>query len=83
MKRCAGRIGLAVLLIGSTLVTGSVHAATPASGSLSTTSPSLAYVGGPFVAANVTGAAEDTPVCSAATPCGAVRSSCPRTHQTS
>ncbi|HEY3058860.1 MAG TPA: sialidase family protein [Chloroflexota bacterium] len=69
MQRIGCRIGLVLVLIACTLVGASVDAATPASGTVSPVSPSVTYVGGPFVVANVTGAAADDPLCSAATPC--------------
>jgi hypothetical protein len=54
-------------LLASLVVIGA-QAATPSSGTLSTTNPSLSYSAGPFVVANVSGTAGEI-ICDATLPC--------------
>jgi PKD repeat protein len=61
----------AVGCIGAALIVWSAigSAATPSSGTLTTSTTTLTYTGGPFAVANPSAQANGTPVCNAALPC--------------
>ena len=61
-------LALVVTTAGVNQLSGA-DAATPASGTVSTTAPSVSWTGGPFTVANVTGNALDQPDCSAPSSC--------------
>src|SRR3954466_5183856 len=56
-------------LVAARMVSGPADAATPAQGTVSDTSTSVTWTGGPFVTSNVTGQALDPPDCTAPTSC--------------
>ena len=61
-------LALTLLLVAGGSAITSADAATPASGSVSDTSPTTTWTGGPFVAPNATAQVGD-PVCDAPTAC--------------
>src|SRR3984893_9364616 len=65
---CFAIIGSA-LIKSDDLLSNTAIAASPSSGTLTTTSGPLTYTGGPFVVANASAQANGTPVCNAALPC--------------
>ncbi len=65
----AVRVGAVVALLGAVLSLAPADASTPTEGSVSDTSTSVAWSGGPFVVPNVTGTALDQPACTAPTDC--------------
>src|SRR4051794_1007068 len=66
------RIAAVTAVVAAGPATGLAHpadAATPTDGSVSDTSPSVQWTGGPFVAPNVTGNALDAPDCTVPSSC--------------
>ena len=67
-NRVAGLVAVGALVVGG-LTASTAVAATPAQGSVSDTNTSASWTGGPFAAANVTGAVADQPSCDAPQSC--------------
>ena len=67
----AAAVVAAVVLVSVGVLSGaaSAGASTPAGGTVSDTSPTVTWTGGPFTTANTTADVDGTPTCSAATPC--------------
>ncbi|QNN51859.1 CARDB domain-containing protein [Nocardioides mesophilus] len=63
------RVGAVAALLAGTAGLSAADAATPSEGTVSDTSRSTSWSGGPFVAPNVTGNALDQPLCSLPTDC--------------
>ncbi|MGZ4437325.1 MAG: CARDB domain-containing protein [Nocardioidaceae bacterium] len=63
------RLGALGVLLAASLQLGVADAATPSEGTVSDTSTSVSWTGGPFAAGNVTGTALDQPDCSVPDSC--------------
>jgi len=63
------RLGALGVMLAASLQLGNADAATPTEGTVSDTSTSVSWTGGPFVAGNVTGTALDQPSCDVPTSC--------------
>ncbi|GAA1952071.1 hypothetical protein GCM10009798_09150 [Nocardioides panacihumi] len=69
VRRPLAAIGAVILIGGALTDSGSAGASSPGEGTVSDTSTSVSWTGGPFAAPNVTGNALGTPDCSAPQSC--------------
>ncbi|NUR07425.1 MAG: hypothetical protein HOQ22_07420 [Nocardioidaceae bacterium] len=68
-RSATARLAAVTVLLGAALTVSQADAATPREASVSDTSTSATWTGGPFVAPNVSGTALDQPDCSAPSSC--------------